>query len=434
MFSHKRMAELHAEYGPIVQLNPTTIAVSDQHEIRRIMVTEDWHKDSRVYTNFRQNKERPTLVNFTNKKDYSHRKRLLSSGFGTRSIRAMQPRMRSCIDVLVQKLEGICREELSSEGHIIDISRCIRSLAVDIIGATTFGSSFDVVKNGSHPLPKEIEKGLKLSGILQFAPLLNKIPYIAKRKPYIDQFTRNIIRDRQIALEKHEEHDDLLQKMVACVDDSEGSRFNTSDLQDEVVVFLLAGSETTGSAEIFMTMMLVNHPDKYTKLREEIDAFYPAKDAEIDVEHYSKMRYLQACVNETMRLYPAMASGSPREVLQETEILGYRIPQGTTVFPTTTVVHRDGNIWDEPDQFIPERWLEKEGMLEAKDLPYYPFSAGSRVCIGKHFAIQEIHLTMVNLLRRFIFEKVPGQDESTVLRIALQLRAGQYMVRVKERD
>jgi cytochrome P450 len=66
-------------------------------------------------------------------------------------------------------------------------------------------------------------------------------------------------------------------------------------------------------------------------------------------------------------------------------------------------------------------------------MPFYPFSAGSRVCIGKYFALQEIYLSVVSLLRRFSLEYVPGQDESTVFRVALQLSAGKYMVKICER-
>jgi cytochrome P450 len=141
------------------------------------------------------------------------------------------------------------------------------------------------------------------------------------------------------------------------------------------------------------------------------------------------MAYLQACIDETMRLVPGQATGSPRETSKDDVVLGYRIPAGTTVFPNTQEGHTQDAHWEEPQKFVPERWLE----AQATNVPYWPFSAGSRVCIGKHFAFQEMHLTLVTLLRKFKFEYVDGQDESTVFRVAQQLKAESYRMKVSRR-
>lgn len=227
---------------------------------------------------------------------------------------------------------------------------------------------------------------------------------------------------------------DLLQKLVEAVDDRPGSLFRTSDLQDEAVVLLTAGSETTANAEIFLLMLLAKNPEKLKKLHAEIDRCYPDAKQETTAESSPEMPYLQACIDETMRLYAAMASGSPRETVEDTEILGYQVPRGTTVFPTTATLHLDPSVWTEPEEFIPERWIESSpnGPKQPR-APFYPFSAGSRVCIGKHFALQEIFLSIVTLLRKFTLEYVPGQDESTVFRVALQLQAGKYMMKIRHR-
>lgn len=429
--SHEWTADLHRRHGPIVVLAPGMIAVSDREEIRRILVTEDWPKASAIYNNFRQNPDRPTLLAFTDKKAYAVRKRMVSSMFGIRYIRGMQPIMRECVNIALKQLADACAASPSGDA-VVDIHRLIRSLAVDIIGATTFGQTFDVVKNGSHPLPVKIERSLLLSGIFQFLPWLKGLPWFPTRDPYIDDFTRGIVEKRRETMKTTPRHD-LLQTLVEAVDDSPQSPFQTSDLLDEVVVLLTAGSETTANTEIILLMLLAKHPDKLAKLHREIDQFYPDPDRETTAELAPQMRYLQACIDETMRLFPAMASGSPRETTENTTALGYHIPKGTTVFPTTATLHRQPELWDRPDEFIPERWLELAADQKPSEMPFYPFSAGSRVCIGKHFALQEMYLSVVSLLRRFDLEYVPGQDESTVFRVALQLKAGKYLMRVKPR-
>lgn len=429
--SHVTMQDLHRQYGPIVVLAPGMVGVSDPEAIRRILVTEDWPKSHAIYANFRQDPERPTLLAFTDKKAYSQRKRLVSSSFGIRYIRGMEPIMRECVAVAIDQVSAAC--DNSQGAAVIDVHRLIRALAVDIIGATVFGETFNVVKQGSHPLPLKIERSLVLSGIFQFLPWLKGLPWFPTRDPYIDQFTLGIVNRRRTTM-TDDPRQDLLQKLVEAVDDRPGSLFRTSDLQDEAVVLLTAGSETTANAEIFLLMLLAKNPEKLKKLHAEIDRCYPDAKQETTAESSPEMPYLQACIDETMRLYAAMASGSPRETVEDTEILGYQVPRGTTVFPTTATLHLDPSVWTEPEEFIPERWIESSpnGPKQPR-APFYPFSAGSRVCIGKHFALQEIFLSIVTLLRKFTLEYVPGQDESTVFRVALQLQAGKYMMKIRHR-
>ncbi|PYH88409.1 cytochrome P450 [Aspergillus ellipticus CBS 707.79] len=432
--SHHFTVNLHKKYGPIVALSPSMISVSDASEIKRIIHTEDWPKSEAVYGNFRQDPQRPTLIAFSDKKAYSHRKRLVSSMFGMRYIRSMQPLMLNCISVAITELENRCRG--APTGTIeVDMQHLIQALAADIIGVTTFGQTFDVVKNGSHPLPDRLKMALKLSGILQFMPWLSRIPFIPQRDTYVDSFTADIVANRRALMTKEPPREDLLQKLVEAASDHPGSSFRASDVQDEVVILLIAGSETTSNAELFTLIMLLKNPSKLATLYAEIDRWYPRDSPRpTDCDYsFSGMTYLQACIDETMRLIPGQATGSPRESTHDETILGYTISKGTTVFPTTQQVHLDESLWDNAAKFLPERWLDVYTQGKQNDMPYWPFSAGSRVCIGKHFASQEMHLSLVSLLRKFRFGYVPGQDETTVFRIAQQMRGSEYRMKISLR-
>lgn len=338
--------------------------------------------------------------------------------------------MRDCIRVAMDQLHNACMQHGGEA--TVDVYRLIRALAVDIIGMTAFGESFHMVEKGSHPLPQKIEQSVLIAGILQFLPWLKYLPGFHNRDFYVDNYMKAIAKRRRQTM-KTGHHHDWLQKLLEAVDDKPNSTFQMSDLYDELVTLLIAGSETTGHTEIFLLMLLATHPDKLALLHEEIDGLYPDPAEETTAEKTLQLPYLQACIDETMRLYAAMASGSPREAPEDVTLLGHHIPKGTTVFPTTVTLHLDPTIWPQPDKFIPERWLDPTMGQRRGELPYYPFSAGSRVCIGKHFAMQEIHLTIVTLLRKFTLECVPGQDETTMVRVALRLSAGKYMVKVRER-
>ncbi|KAM6478062.1 cytochrome P450 [Trichoderma sp. SZMC 28011] len=430
--SHRFTDDLHKRYGPIVALAPDMISVSDDAEIKKIIQTQDWHKSEAVYGNFRQDPERPTLIAFTDKSSYGVRKRMISSMFGIRYIRSMQPLMLDCINVAIDKLEKQC----SDKPVEIDMQNLIQSLAVDIIGITTFGQSFNVVQNGSHPLPDQIKKALKLAGLLMLVPWIRHIPFLPARDPYVDKFTSDAVENRRAIL-KTSNKQDLLQKLVEAGNDSEGSIFRRSDIQDEAIILLTAGSETTANAELFTLIMLTKNKDKMAKLVAEVDQWYPPSDLEkpVDCEYsFLGMTFLQACIDETMRLVPGQATGSPRECLKDEKILGYTIPKGTTVFPSTQNVHMDEKVWPNASEFLPERWLDIYASGKTNEVAFWPFSAGSRVCIGKHFALQEMHMTLVSLFRRFEFEYIPQQDETTVFRVAQQLQAHRYMIKVKRRN
>lgn len=409
------------------------IAVSDPKEIDRIIRAEDWTKSHAIYGNFRQDPERPTLLAYTDKQAYSRRKRMLSSMFGIKYIRSMEPLMKECVKVAIKELGRAC-DDAPSGATAVDMQHLIHALAIDIIGITTFGESFHVVENGTHPLPLRLKQGLKIAGLMQLIPWIRKVPFLPTRDPYIDSFTYNIVNKRRNQLDSVCSQD-MLQKLVKASNDAPGSDFRTSDVQDESVVMLTAGSETTANAELFTLIMLLKHPVAMKRLVEEVDHWYPPEESDRETDcSYSQtgMTYLQACIDETMRLVPGQATGSPRETAKDEIILSYRVPTGTTVFPNT----QEGQMqefWDQPQKFMPERWLDIYAAGHTNSAPFWPFSSGSRVCIGKHFAFQEMHLTLVTLLRNFTFEYIPGQDESTVFRVAQQLRSESYRMKVNRR-
>ncbi|EKG15182.1 Cytochrome P450 [Macrophomina phaseolina MS6] len=407
------------------------ISVSDKNEVKRIIHTEDWPKSELIYGNFRQNPARPTLIAFTDKKAYAERKRLISGWFGLRYIRSLQPLMQQCINESIASIE----RAIDTAGGIVDMQNLCTGTAVDIIGTTIFGQSFDVVKNGSHPLPDYLRKMLKASGLLLFMPWIRSIPFRPTRPAYIDRFTLDIMEKRR-ATAKSAPRQDLLQKLVEQLDDAAGSKFTPFDVQGEVTIMLVAGTETTANSELFTLLMLVRHPDKLRRVYAEVDAWYPPGDlaTPVDCEYSLQgMTYLQACEDEAMRLVPAQATGSPRESRRDEVVLGYRVPAGTTVFPTTQGVHHDESVWKDASEYVPERWLEIYEKGKVTEQHFWPFSAGSRVCIGKHFALQEMHLMLVNLLRRFEFEYVPGQPETTVFRVAQHMEAPKYVMKVRRR-
>jgi cytochrome P450 len=136
-----------------------------------------------------------------------------------------------------------------------------------------------------------------------------------------------------------------------------------------------------------------------------------------------RLRYLGAVVSETLRLYPpAYLIG--REALRDLSIGGYAVRRGSTVLMSQYVVQRDRRWFDEPDSFLPERWLDGGLVRELPRFAYFPFGGGQRQCIGNTFAQVEANLLLGTLAQRVQLRLVPGHPVVPQAVVTLRPRYG----------
>lgn len=195
-------------------------------------------------------------------------------------------------------------------------------------------------------------------------------------------------------------------------------------LSDSTLV-VVAGSETTSTILSSLFFYLMRDPKKFEELRAEIDKFYPR--GEITVEHFSEMHYLEACINETLRLSPPVPSGSQRSALHpdssQGKMLGpYYIPEGNSASVNFLGIQCDPrNFSPHPNTFWPDRWLIAKELIEcpvpkgefAHDTTaFVPFSFGPGACVGKPLAILELRMTTTYLVRDLDFKFAPGYKET----------------------
>jgi cytochrome P450 len=221
----------------------------------------------------------------------------------------------------------------------------------------------------------------------------------------------SVIYDLVETRRKGEAGDDLLWRLLQATDD-EGNQMTDQQLRDEVITLFLAGHETTALSLTYALYLLARHPDRAARVRDEVDRVLgERRPGAADVDDLS---YTEAVVDEAMRLYPPVwAIG--REAVEDVEIGGYLLPEGTQVYTSQSVLHRDPEYFEAPDAFRPERWL---GDLR-DELPryaYFPFGGGPRICIGNHFAMMEAVLVLATLLQDWIFvDRTPAPLETETL-------------------
>ncbi len=202
-------------------------------------------------------------------------------------------------------------------------------------------------------------------------------------------------------------HQDLLGLLMAATD-HEGGTGGMSDrlLRDQVMTMVLAGHETTANALTWTTYLLSKDPAVERRARAEVLEVLGDRDATF--EDTLRLRYVRAVIEESMRLFPPVWTLA-RSVVDDDEIGGYRIPAGTFVFACPWITHRHPGIWENPEGFDPERFLEQHDESRRPRFAYFPFGGGARQCIGNTFALMEAQLILATVLQRFRLDLLPGQ-------------------------
>ncbi|OAY75935.1 Cytochrome P450 71A1 [Ananas comosus] len=148
---------------------------------------------------------------------------------------------------------------------------------------------------------------------------------------------------------------------------------------------------------------LVRNPKAMKKLKEEIRGIVGSNPT-VREEDLASMPYLKAVIKETLRLHPPGPLLVPRELMQDTKMQGYDIPKKTRVFVNVWAIGRDPGVWEDPEEFKPERFFGNSIDFKGQDYELLPFGGGRRVCPGIGFAVVVIELALANVVHRFDWE------------------------------
>jgi cytochrome P450 family 135 len=188
-----------------------------------------------------------------------------------------------------------------------------------------------------------------------------------------------------------EERDDVLSLLLQARYE-DGSPMTDRELRDELMTLLVAGHETTATALSWALERLVRHPEKLTRLRDEAQA------GEDD--------YLDAVVKETLRLRPVIPI-VVRQLTEPVEIGDWRLPAGVRLAPCIVLVHRREDVYEQPLEFRPERFLDEP----AGTYTWIPFGGGVRRCLGGSFAVFEMKQVLSVIAERLDVRASAPADE-----------------------
>ncbi|XP_040833766.1 cytochrome P450 4A5-like isoform X2 [Ochotona curzoniae] len=203
----------------------------------------------------------------------------------------------------------------------------------------------------------------------------------------------------------------------------DGSSLSDEDLRAEVDTFMFEGHDTTASGISWILYALAAHPEHQQRCREEIQSIL-GDGASISWDHLDKMPYTTMCIKEALRIYPPVPNFSRELSKPVTFPDGRSLPEGITVVLSVYGLHHNPNVWPNPEVFDPTRF--------APDATYHshaflPFSGGSRNCIGKQFAMNEMKVTVALTLLRFELLPDPARIPQPATRLVLKSKNGIHL-------
>ncbi len=432
------MEELKREYGDVVRFrlfNLNAYLISDPALIQEVLVTQH--------------------ANFTKSVALKRAKVLLGEGLLTseeplhmRQRRLSQPAFhRERLKGYAAVMTGLTGEWLEKwdadsrfrNGETVDLHSEIMQLTLSIVSKALYSAD---VRSDAGSISEVASAMVKMFVLLTlpFSEWIVKLPFPVSRrfraaKKRLDALMYGIIAERrkwnetrplgaaadQGARESNSSDDrgDLL-SMLLMARDTEGDGGGMSDEQvrDEILTLFLAGHETTANALSWTWYLLATHPEAERAFFEELDHVLGGRTPSLD--DVENLRFTYALLAESMRLYPP-AWGLGRIAKEEFSMGGYTFPKGALIFMGQWVVHRDPRFWPDPAEYQPERWLTP---AERPKMTYFPFGAGSRLCIGERFAWMEGVLLLAQIGQRWRFRLAPGARIQPQPLITLRMKYG----------
>jgi cytochrome P450 len=186
----------------------------------------------------------------------------------------------------------------------------------------------------------------------------------------------------------------LVHALIAATDPETGRNIDDDDIINDLLIFMLAGHDTTATALTYALWMLGHHRDVQDRVAAEVREI---GDREITPADVPRLGYTTQVLHEAMRLCPP-AAGVGRMAVRDIAVDGYRVQAGSLVLVGIYAVHRDPELWPNPLEFDPDRFSPEAA--KARDRwQFVPFAGGSRSCIGEHFARLETTLALATIVR-----------------------------------
>ncbi|KAF2445145.1 cytochrome P450 [Karstenula rhodostoma CBS 690.94] len=437
----------HRRYGHVVRTQPNAVSFAHPDAWQDIQGTRSssggkpYLKDPTWWKSMSSSSQ--SIATAIEHGTHARIRKTLAPAFTLRALKQQEPLLQTGVALLIQRLqEKITNTDGTSDSF--DIILWFNFTAFDIFGDIAFGETFDCLQTSNyHPFVALICESIKSHSMvlgIRLFPNLEAIfkkwvfPYMMneKQKKYGTAVIDRVNRRMQWEVTRP----DIMSYVIAGNDKG---AMTPGEVQATFQTLTLAGSETTATTLSGIMTKLLTNPNTYSKLISEIRGRFE-KEGDITLDALKDLPYLNACLNEAMRLCSATPFTLPRLVPKGGDtVCGTWISGGTTVFILPWAVNRDPDLWHDATSFNPERWLpgamdEGSPFINDRRDALHPFGEGPRKCIGMHLAWAEIRLILTRMLWSFDFELVKKTVEWEQQKVYVLIERGPLFVKLKERS
>ncbi|XP_015954539.1 cytochrome P450 71A1-like [Arachis duranensis] len=426
---HQSLKELANKYGPLLllQLGQTqALVVSSAELVEEIAKSHDIAFSNRANTKaakifFYQCKE----VGFAPYGEEWRMKRKLCvlELLSTNRVRSFQPIRKDEVSMMINTICEAC-----AKGSIVNLSKMIITTANNISSRCIFGRSSDGRK-GIGEVVRKMMSQLTTLGIGDLFPSLNWVDVLTGFNSRLkvtfaelDAFLEEVIeehkrkkKDKNIINDSSYDNKDFVDIFLQLQEKNMLEFELTGDtIRGILMDMFVGGSDTVSTTLEWAFSELAKNPKCMKKAQEEVRRIVDGK-SKIEENHLNQMNYMKCVLKETLRLHPPVPLLVPRETSTSVKLNGYNIPNKTTVYVNSYAIHRDPKLWENAEEFIPERFEgnndDQQVDYKVIDFQLIPFGIGRRGCPGVSFGIASAEYLMANLLYWFDW-KVPNNNSN----------------------
>ncbi|KAL4375224.1 hypothetical protein HN51_009121 [Arachis hypogaea] len=321
------------------------------------------------------------------------------------------------VQASTKELLNLWSTQKNESGYVlVDIKKWFAELTFNIVlrmiaGKRFFGAMNSESEDKANECLKSLKESLRLLGLFTVGDAIPSLRWLdlgghekamKKTSMELDRFMIEWLdehRQKKMNSDASNERD-FIDVMISVLSDAKIHAFDADNQSHNAMI---AGGTDTSTVTLTWTLcLLLNNPSKLEKAKEELDKEI-GKERNVSESDINKLRYLQAIVKETLRLYPPAPLASPHEITENCTLGGYDIKKGTWLLINVWKINTDPYFWPNHLDFEPEKFLTTHKEVDVKGQHYelLPFGCGRRICPGISFGLGVIQFILANLLHSF---------------------------------
>ncbi|OJI89978.1 hypothetical protein ASPTUDRAFT_112521 [Aspergillus tubingensis CBS 134.48] len=418
---HLQIDAWHKRYGKFVRYSPNSICANSATAVFDIYGARANVRKADGYETLSASRI-PNTLTTNDKQMHRFKRRILGQVYSENGVKDILDPILSNIRDFVQLLNYSRGGEPTEWGPVHNMAIVCDWLTLDVITCLCYGSDKRLMKEVNFRwCPSAIAKTVQRAMMCITQPKVFKYKLdrllLASYRKEFQAFTTWVY---DSARNRERIGDDLKQKDIfyalkSTKDPKTGKGFTMKEIWVECALLLAAASDTTSTAMSATFFYLLHNPEALSKVTTEVRSCF-ANEEDISMgSRLSSCVYLNACINESMRLTPPVANTIPRYVQTGGNIVdGEHFPQGVNVGTAVYTLHRNEAYFRQPHRFYPERWIVNpdlgidEDCVRLAQRAFHPFSYGSRSCIGWRLAWTELTVTIARTLFVYDAQLAPG--------------------------